>query len=322
MARARNIKPGFYKNEDLAECSILARLIYPGLWMLADREGRLEDRPKRIKGELLPYDNADVDKLLGELERWGLIIRYEADGNRYIAIPKFLQHQNPHHREAESIIPPPNCPGLDDVGMTVKPRALVSCEDDEAQDMPEESPEKARPSRAESPILNPESPILNPESSSSDDADDDRDPENLKPPLPLARNVQIALLLRAQQIEATSQNPIVCVTWAQNPDVTDEVLNLAILKAKKHQGEGKSIAVKYLLPIVAQILAEQSAPPPTAEPQKAREDWSWSKSHQGIESKARELGIKIRQTHSYDDVKQLCFDEIRKRKSQSPGGAA
>ena len=35
MARARNIKPGFYKNEDLAECSLTARFIFPGLWMLA-----------------------------------------------------------------------------------------------------------------------------------------------------------------------------------------------------------------------------------------------------------------------------------------------
>ncbi|MCX8018393.1 MAG: hypothetical protein N2690_10910, partial [Rhodocyclaceae bacterium] len=59
--RARNIKPGFYKNEDLAECSVWARLIFPGLWMMADRDGRLEDRPKRIKAELLPFDAVDVD---------------------------------------------------------------------------------------------------------------------------------------------------------------------------------------------------------------------------------------------------------------------
>src|SRR6185369_15871620 len=29
MARARNIKPGLYKNEDLAECSLAARLLFP-----------------------------------------------------------------------------------------------------------------------------------------------------------------------------------------------------------------------------------------------------------------------------------------------------
>lgn len=109
MARARNIKPGFYKNEDLAECSIWARFIFPGLWMLADREGRLEDRPKRIKGELLPYDGEEVEPLLDELSRRGFIVRYEVDGQKLIQICKFSQHQAPHVREQASTIPaPPN----------------------------------------------------------------------------------------------------------------------------------------------------------------------------------------------------------------------
>lgn len=108
MARARNIKPGFYKNEDLAECSVWARLIFPGLWMLADREGRLEDRPKRIKGELLPFDAQDMEPLLRELASHGFIVRYEVDGVRYIEIPKFTEHQSPHYSEKASVLPPPN----------------------------------------------------------------------------------------------------------------------------------------------------------------------------------------------------------------------
>lgn len=68
MARARNIKPGFFANEDLAECDPLARLLFAGLWCLADREGRLEDRPKRIRAELLPYDSCDADELLNQLQ--------------------------------------------------------------------------------------------------------------------------------------------------------------------------------------------------------------------------------------------------------------
>lgn len=107
MARARNIKPGFYKNEDLAECSVWARLIFPGLWMLADRDGRLEDRPKRIKGELLPFDAQDVEPLLRELEARGFIQRYEVDGLRAIQILKFGEHQTPHYSEKPSVIKPP-----------------------------------------------------------------------------------------------------------------------------------------------------------------------------------------------------------------------
>ena len=113
MARSRNIKPGFYKNEDLAECSVWARYIFPGLWMLADREGRLEDRPKRIKGDLLPYDGHDVEPLLAELaarkDAQGVpfIIRYQNSDGRFIQISKFLAHQSPHYSEKKSVIKPP-----------------------------------------------------------------------------------------------------------------------------------------------------------------------------------------------------------------------
>jgi len=107
MARARNIKPGFYKNEDLAECSVWARLIFPGLWMLADREGRLEDRPKRIKGELLPFDSQDVDPLLDELQARGFLVRYKNSDGSFIQISKFSTHQTPHYSEKPSVIKPP-----------------------------------------------------------------------------------------------------------------------------------------------------------------------------------------------------------------------
>jgi len=109
MARSRNLKPAFFTNEYLAELPPLARLLYQGLWCIADREGRLEDRPKKIKAELLPYDNCDTDKLLNTLAESPeqFIIRYEVEGKNYIAIPTFLKHQNPHVNEAPSIIPAP-----------------------------------------------------------------------------------------------------------------------------------------------------------------------------------------------------------------------
>lgn len=107
MARTRNLKPGFFKNEDLAECDPYARLLFAGLWTIADREGRLEDRPKRIKAEILPYDSVDVDNLLTQLARHGFIVRYTAGGVDYISIPTFGKNQQPHVHEAASLIPPP-----------------------------------------------------------------------------------------------------------------------------------------------------------------------------------------------------------------------
>lgn len=107
MARSRNIKPGFFTNEYLAECDPLARILFSGLWCLADREGRLEDRPLKIKAELLPYDNCDPNNLLNQLVAQGFIIRYQVEGRKYIQIVNFNKHQNPHKKETESTIPAP-----------------------------------------------------------------------------------------------------------------------------------------------------------------------------------------------------------------------
>ncbi|HBK4773890.1 TPA: hypothetical protein RG718_000424 [Providencia rettgeri] len=105
MARARNIKPGFFTNDDLAECEPLARILFVGLWTVADREGRLEDKPRKIKAMVLPYDDADCDKLLSQLHGKNFITRYVVDGNEFIQINNWKKHQNPHMKEAASEIP-------------------------------------------------------------------------------------------------------------------------------------------------------------------------------------------------------------------------
>lgn len=107
MARSRNIKPGFFTNDCLAECEPLARLLFAGLWTIADRAGRLEDRPRRIKAEVLPYDECDIEDLLGQLVEHGFIDRYvvEHDNMPVIQIVTFELHQNPHVNEPMSKIP-------------------------------------------------------------------------------------------------------------------------------------------------------------------------------------------------------------------------
>ena len=107
MARIRSIKPGFFTSDRLAEFSPLTRILFAGLWTIADREGRLEDRPKKIKVEVLPYDDGDVDAMLGELAAGDdpFISRYVVDGVGVIQISKFLEHQKPHPKEAPSALP-------------------------------------------------------------------------------------------------------------------------------------------------------------------------------------------------------------------------
>jgi hypothetical protein len=135
MARSRNIKPQFFLNENLAVLSPHSRLLYIGLWCLADCKGRLEDRPMRIKASLFPYEDLNIDALLEELAvgRERFIVRYEIEGNRYIEIPAFHKHQNPHKREKEtgSQIPacPPKSPGLGPA-LSRTSTELVGCESD------------------------------------------------------------------------------------------------------------------------------------------------------------------------------------------------
>lgn len=110
MPRARNIKPAFFTNEELVELPMSDRLLFIGLWTLADREGRLEDRPKRIKMSLFPADDINVDEALSRLREVGFIQRYQVDSKGYIQIQNFAKHQNPHHKEAPSNIPCPDKP--------------------------------------------------------------------------------------------------------------------------------------------------------------------------------------------------------------------
>ncbi len=107
MARARIQPPSWAIDDVLAACSPLARLLYRDLHAIADKTGRLEDRPKRIGVSCLPYDRCDIDALLEELAACGRIRRYAVAGQKFIDIPDFLKHQHPHIREAASDIPPP-----------------------------------------------------------------------------------------------------------------------------------------------------------------------------------------------------------------------
>lgn len=162
--RARSLKPGFFENEELAECSAWARLCFAGLWMLADREGRLEDRPRRIKGALFRFDSLEIEPLLDELEAHGFILRYGNEDGRFIEILAFKKHQTPHYSEKPSTIKPP---------VLAKPEVIMPAtlpesdghDDDEFRRTPENSGVDP-PSRGGRNPLTPDSGLLTPDSGS------------------------------------------------------------------------------------------------------------------------------------------------------------
>ena len=108
MARSRNIKPSFFSNEDLVELPFEARLLFIGLWTLADREGRLENRAKKIKMSLFPADEINVSEQLLNISKLGFIALYNCDGTNVIQIINFSKHQKPHGLEKDSDLPDQN----------------------------------------------------------------------------------------------------------------------------------------------------------------------------------------------------------------------
>ncbi len=257
MARARNIKPAFFKNEDLVELPFEYRLLFAGLWTLSDRDGLLEDRPKRIKMEIFPADNVDVEHGLSELERTGFIRRYEADGKKVIWIITFSEHQSPHHTEKSSTLPKPNRE------ITVKePLNTGVISGDSQQHLRENPPDS----------LNPDSLKPYKEKTNKKEIPDTGDPANTavvslaspdpdsepgKPPSPVSQHGAIATFVRSQGIHAVSTD--------------QELLNLVkagatmahfvdAVPVAKERGKGW----KYLLGIVKNMLQDAQAPPPTS----------------------------------------------------------
>lgn len=113
MPRTRDLKPGFFTNAGIAELNPLTRLFFQGLWIHADREGRLEYKPKALKVQILPYDNVEIGELIDELlnardeSGHNFIKLYEVDGSKYIEICNFTNHQNIHPKEVDSKLPSP-----------------------------------------------------------------------------------------------------------------------------------------------------------------------------------------------------------------------
>ena len=97
MARIRTVKPEFWSDEKLAECSRDARLLFIGTWNFADDEGRMEYSPKRLKMQIFPGDTIDVAPLVTELAKAGLVILYRVADRDYLQIPRFRKHQRIDH---------------------------------------------------------------------------------------------------------------------------------------------------------------------------------------------------------------------------------
>lgn len=143
MARARNLKPDFFRDAKVAKCDVWVRLLFAGLWTLADREGRLKDDPDQIGLDVFPRDGFDIEAGLRQLADLGLVERYEAGGVRVVWVRNFARHQNPHVNEQASTLP---------AAPDAEPASVMPSD-------PVQGPEEHGATPADSLVLIPDSPI-------------------------------------------------------------------------------------------------------------------------------------------------------------------
>lgn len=250
MARARNIKPSFFHDAKVLKNSPLGRLLFAGLWCYADREGRLLDDVDQIALDVLPVDDADVEALLSELARLGLILRYTVGGTRLIQITKFAKHQNPHIREPKSELPGPE---------PVVPKQEQGAPG--ASTVPAPGEHHAGPADSliphpPSPIPHPDSPIPHP----SPVATTAEDPGGSAPTYG-----DVSTMLRQAGVSVSSQHPTLRA-WVDD-GISSEQLREAVAIAREYKPPPQRIPANYLDTIVRQ----PAQPPPRASPSNGKQ---------------------------------------------------
>jgi hypothetical protein len=106
MARIRTIKPDFWTDEKITECSMSARLLFIGIWNFADDNGNLQRSAKKVKMQVFPADSLDCEPLIQELMSHGMLIEYSVNGEFFMHIKGFKKHQV-INRPSKSGIPQP-----------------------------------------------------------------------------------------------------------------------------------------------------------------------------------------------------------------------
>lgn len=97
MARKRMIDPSIWINEDFGTLTNLAKLVFIGLFSMADDEGRGKASPAYIKAVLFPYNDdlrvADIEKALSEISSKMSVIFYSCDENKYYTLTSWNKWQ-------------------------------------------------------------------------------------------------------------------------------------------------------------------------------------------------------------------------------------
>lgn len=111
--RIRSVHPDLCVDDTLAGVSAEAERTFCRLWTHLDDDGRCLDNPKLLKAALYPLHDGvtaeSIDGELAELERSGVLLRYESDGKRYLSAKPAAwgRYQKPRHPQPSKYPAPP-----------------------------------------------------------------------------------------------------------------------------------------------------------------------------------------------------------------------
>lgn len=274
MARIRTIKPDFWSDERLTECSVSARLLFIGLLNFADDAGNLQRSTRKIKMQIFPAESFDCEPLILELIAQRVITEYSLNGEKYLNIKNFLKHQV-INRPSKSSIPP----------MNEAINADTFTEDSLTEGKGKEG--KGKETTEAAPLTLAAEPGQTSEALPVE--------KNEFPNPDLAAGI-IAGKLRALGAKLNAMNPTV-QAWA-NDGIGIERLTEAYAIAEMRKGKGK-VTAEYMDPIAR-------------DKPKARKPYDdWDRSNEGIDRKGRELGIRAKGGESYHEYKGRIWSAIR-----------
>ncbi len=154
MARIRSIRPEFWSDEKIVECSAWARLLFIGLWNFADDHGRMEYSATRLKLQIFPADQLEIEPLIQELRGRTMVLLYTVDNRHYLQITNFSKHQKVDHPgQSRCPAPPDNSRGL--ANPRESSRVLAPEKEKEREREKEKEPEKEKVKSAVTPPASP-----------------------------------------------------------------------------------------------------------------------------------------------------------------------
>lgn len=109
MARKRMIDPSIWQSEDFSKLSSLAKIVFIGLFSLADDEGRGRANAIYLKSSLFPYEeglrSTDIEKTLSEISSNMSVIFYSYNESNYYELTSWDRFQKIDRATPSQIIP-------------------------------------------------------------------------------------------------------------------------------------------------------------------------------------------------------------------------